>query len=176
VKPTTGRNGDTLEIGYVARAHGTGGELAVKMFDPGSRTLEKLERIRLVSRAGEASERRVEAVRFTPKETLLRLQGVTDRSAADSLRGATILAFREDVPGPSEGEYFQGDLVGLAVQDEQGLELGLVEELWSTGPVPVLVIRSSKGEELLLPFADDFVLSVDLKAQRLTVRLPEYME
>jgi 16S rRNA processing protein RimM len=77
---------------------------------------------------------------------------------------------------PADGEYFQGDLVGLEAVDESGRILGKIEEVWNTGPVPNLVIRSVEVGELLVPFADDFVRSVDLAAGRVVLRPPEIIE
>jgi len=48
--------------------------------------------------------------------------------------------------------------------------------VWNTGPVPNLVIEDSRGEELLVPFVDDFVPEVDVEHGRLVVRPPEMVE
>jgi 16S rRNA processing protein RimM len=119
-----------------------------------------------------------ESVRGASKETLVVFEGVSGRTQAEALVGASVLAYREDLEPPAEGEYFQGDLVGLAAVDEQGVELGRVEEIWETGEVPNLVIRKAGApdSELILPFADDFVVSVDLAAGKLLVRTPEFVE
>ena len=79
---------------------------------------------------------RIESVRPTPKETLVVFEGVSGRTAAEALVGATVLAFREDLEPPAEGEYFQGDLVGLTAVDEAGKVLGRVEELWRRARCP----------------------------------------
>lgn len=164
-----------LEVGYVSRAHGLAGELAVKTFDPASEVLFDVDRVRLKLRDGSELDLILESVRQAKAELLVELEGVQNRSEAERLRGATVLVFREDLDAPAEGEYFQGDLVGLEAFSEAGELLGAVEEIWATGPVPNLVVRG-KGGELLIPFADEFVLTVDLPQRRLTVRPPELLE
>ena len=166
----------TLELGYVARAHGLKGEVAIRTFDPASEALDIVERVLLHTRSGEQREVWLEAVRPTPKENLVVLEGVDTREAAEALVGAKVFVFREDLEPPAEGEFFQGDLVGLTAVDEAGNELGRVEEIWSTGEVPNIVIRSPKRPELVVPFADEFVPSVDLATQRIVIRPPEYVE
>jgi 16S rRNA processing protein RimM len=166
----------TLELGYVARAHGLQGEVAIRTFDPASEALDVVERVLLHTRSGEQREVWLEAVRPTPKENLVVLEGVDSREAAEALVGAKVFVFREDLEPPAEGEFFQGDLVGLTAVDESGAELGRVEEIWSTGEVPNIVIRSPKRPELVVPFADEFVPSVDLATQRIVIRPPEYVE
>ena len=108
-------------------------------------------------------------------DLLVSLEGVTTREAAEALQGAQLLAFREDLEPPAEGEFFQGDLVGLEAVTPEGRRLGRVEEVWSSGPVPNLVIREG-AEELMVPFADDFIAEVDLEEQRVVVIPPEYLE
>ncbi|MBN1206959.1 MAG: 16S rRNA processing protein RimM [Myxococcaceae bacterium] len=165
-----------LELGYVARAHGIRGEVAIRAFDPGSETLEAVERVRVRTRAGEERDLRIEDLRPTPKEDILAFGGVETREAAEALVGATVFVYREDLEPPAEGEYFQGDLVGLTAVDEAGQELGRVEEIWATSEVPNLVIRAPGKPELVVPFADDFVPSVDMAGGKIVIRPPEYLE
>jgi 16S rRNA processing protein RimM len=165
-----------LELGYVARAHGLKGEVAVRAFDPASQTLDVVERVLVRTRSGQERLLRIESVRPTPKETLVVFEQVERREDAEALVGATVLVFREDLEPPAEDEYFQGDLVGLTAVDPEGRVLGRVEELWATGEVPNLVIRAEGREELIVPFADDFVSTVDVPGGRLVVKPPEYLE
>jgi 16S rRNA processing protein RimM len=166
-----------LEVGYVARAHGLKGEVAIRTFDPNSETLDIVERVLVRPRTGPERVMRLESLRPTPKEHLVVFEGVRGREAAEALVGAAVLAFREDLEPPAEGEYFQGDLVGLTAVDASGKVLGKVEELWETGEVPNLVIRGEAlPEELVLPFVDDFVTTVDIPAGRIVVKPPEPLE
>lgn len=165
-----------LEFGYVARAHGIHGEIAIRAFDPGSETLDAVERLRVRTRSGEEREVLIESLRPTPKEDILALEGVETREAAEALVGATVFVYREDLEPPAEGEYFQGDLVGLTAVDEAGQELGKVVEIWNTGEVPNIVIRAEGKPELIVPFADEFVPTVDVPGGKLVIRPPEYLE
>ena len=165
-----------LEFGYVARAHGIHGEIAIRAFDPGSQTLDEVERLRVRTRSGEERELRIESLRPTPKEDILAIEGVETREAAEALVGGTVFVYREDLEPPAEGEYFQGDLVGLTAVDEAGQELGKVVEIWNTGEVPNIVIRAEGKPELVVPFADEFVPTVDVPGGKLVIRPPEYLE
>ncbi len=165
-----------LEFGYVARAHGIRGEIAIRAFDPGSETLDAVERVRVRTRSGEERELRIESLRPTPKEDILAFEGVETREAAEALVGAAVFVYREDLEPPAEGEYFQGDLVGLTAVDEAGQELGRVAEIWNTGEVPNIVIRAEGKPELIVPFADEFVPSVDVPGGKIVIRPPEYLE
>ncbi|HET9158577.1 MAG TPA: ribosome maturation factor RimM [Myxococcaceae bacterium] len=166
----------TLEVGYVARVHGLQGELAVRTFDRDSEALSSVRRIVVRLRSGEERDMAVESARRASDATLVSLAGVTSRSAAEAFKGATVLVHREDLPPPAEGEWFQGDLVGLEVRTPDGTPLGRVTEVWNTGPVPNLVIEGTGPEPLVVPFVDEFVPEVDVKAGVLVVRPPEMLE
>src|SRR5262249_57423549 len=88
----------TLEVGYVARAHGIQGEIAVRTFDPQSRVLEEVSRLVLQLRSGEERAASIESARRGPDATLLVLAGVRSRAEADALRGATVRVHRTDLP------------------------------------------------------------------------------
>ncbi len=166
-----------LELGYVARAHGLDGEVSIKTYDAASETLYDVPRALFRLRDGSEREIQIEEVREGSKgELLLVLAGIRKRPQSEKLVGSAVFVFREDVAAPAEGEFFMGDLVGLTVKNEAGLEVGKVESLLDSGPVPNLVIKTTAGEELMVPFVEDFVVSVDLPGQTLTIRPPEYTE
>ena len=166
----------TLEVGYVARVHGLKGELAVRTFDPDSDALTSVRRLVLRLRSGEEREIAVSSARRAADATLVSLEGVGSRSAAEAFKSATVLVHREDLPPPAEGEWFQGDLVGLEARTADGTVLGRVTEVWNTGPVPNLVIERAGAEQLVVPFVDEFVPEVDVRAGVLVVRPPEMLE
>lgn len=99
-------------------------------------------------------------------------QGIDDRNAAEALRGARVFVPRSSFPSTTEDEYYWVDLIGLAVVNREGLALGEVRELMSTGPQIVLVLgyeEDGKAQERMIPFVSAFVDKVDLPARRITV-------
>lgn len=164
-----------LQLGYVSRAHGLNGEVGIRPFDSASETLYDVERVHLKLRDGTERTVKFDSVRDATKDFLVGIVGVHRRDQAEALVGATVSVFREDLEPPAEGEYFLGDLMGLRAVDEQGKELGKVAEIWETGPVPNLVVRGAVGE-LVVPFVDEFVPTVELEKGQLVIRPPEYLE
>jgi 16S rRNA processing protein RimM len=97
---------------------------------------------------------------------------VDDRSAAEALKGARIFIARSSFPTAGEDEFYWVDLIGLAVVNREGVALGQVKELLSTGPQTVLVLEYSEGDktlERMIPFVSAYVDDVDLAARRITV-------
>ena len=97
---------------------------------------------------------------------------VSDRTAAEGLRGARIFIARSAFPPLPEGEYYWVDLIGLQVVNREGVALGQVRELMSTGPQTVLVLayeQDGKAQERMIPFVSAFVDKVELAEKRITV-------
>jgi 16S rRNA processing protein RimM len=95
-------------------------------------------------------------------------EGITDRNAAETLKGLFVAAPREAMPDTDEDEYYWADLIGLAVVNQQGVELGVVDNLLSTGAHDVLRIKDGDTERLI-PFVQAYVLEVDTAARRVLV-------
>lgn len=90
---------------------------------------------------------------------------VVSRNHAEALRGARIFVAREHFPQAEEGEYYWVDLLGLTVRNREGVVLGVVKDLLSTGPQTVLVLSQAlegKTIERMIPFVDAYIDSVDL--------------
>jgi len=99
-------------------------------------------------------------------------QEVDDRTGAEALRGARIFVARSSFPTAGVDEYYWVDLMGLAVVNREGLALGKVRELLSTGPQTVLVVEydeAGKQQERMIPFVSAYVDSVDMAARKILV-------
>ena len=99
-------------------------------------------------------------------------QDIDDRTAAEALKGARIFVSRASFPTAEKDEYYWVDLIGLAVVNREGVALGEVKELLSTGAQTVLVmdyLQDGKLLERLIPFVAAHVDDVDLTKRVITV-------
>jgi 16S rRNA processing protein RimM len=102
---------------------------------------------------------------------------VDGRDAAEALRGARIFIARQNFPTAATDEYYWVDLIGLDVRNREGVVLGQVKELLTTGPQTVLVITEEGVDaagapntvERMIPFVAAFVDGVDLPGKLITV-------
>jgi len=157
---------DPVTIGTVVGTHGVRGTVRVKPTGTGEHLREG------VSPVVAGARRAIKHARPTPKGFLLDLKGVDDRRAAAALGGEDLLLDRAELDSPEEGEFYVGDLVGLAAIDEVGTRIGEVAETFETAAHEVLVVRA-EGGDLLVPFTLEHVPGVDLGSGRITVRPPE---
>ncbi len=99
-------------------------------------------------------------------------QDIDDRNAAEALKGARIFIPRSSFPSAGDDEYYWVDLIGLQVLNREGVALGQVTDLLSTGPQTVLVVgyeHEGKAQERMIPFVSAYVDGVDLPGKRITV-------
>ncbi len=156
-----------VRIGKVVRAIGLQGLLGVAGSEG---ALGELRRVALGRPGQDPGLRRVVEARPQGRLWAVRLEDVSDRTAAEGWVGAEVWALREDLGEAGEGRYFWADLEGLPVVTGTGEVVGKVTGLVETGGVDVLIVDGPRGERLvpLAPYVE-----VDRKAQRIVVEPPE---
>jgi 16S rRNA processing protein RimM len=98
--------------------------------------------------------------------------GLDDRSGAERLKNCRILIARSAFPTAADNEYYWVDLIGCEVINREGVALGVVKDLLSTGPQTVIVVqRAQDGKtlETLIPFVGVYVDKVELTERRILV-------
>jgi 16S rRNA processing protein RimM len=77
----------------------------------------------------------------------------------------------EDLPPLPEGQFYQFQLLGLRVEDAEGVVLGRVESILSTGSNDVYCVGTG-AEEILIPAVADYVAGVQLEAGVIRLAVP----
>ena len=151
---------ELVELAAIIRAHGLGGMLLLKPFNPDSALLYELKQV--ILRSPDRTHRTVNvlAAREHSGQILCSLEGVVGRDAAEALKGSTICVTRADLPEPEEGEHYLMDLVGLTVQDEAGATVGTVEEVIEY-PSTVCLKVVSADTIWEVPHLERYFVSVD---------------
>lgn len=164
-----------LVVGRVVKAHGITGEVVVEIRtdDPDARFAPGSSLRGRPSRGGPESRYIVESVRDHGGRLLVRLDGISDRTAADSLRGTVFIVESADLP-PIEDpdEFYDHQLEGLQVVTTAGAAVGSVAEVLHTAAGELLSVRTEEGE-VLVPFVSAIVTSVSLADQTIEIDPPE---
>ncbi|MCF8495932.1 MAG: ribosome maturation factor RimM [Alphaproteobacteria bacterium] len=107
------------------------------------------------------------------KYVLAAVEGVSERNAAEALRGTELYVDQDSLPAIEEdGAYYHGDLIGLKAVDGQGAEIGSVIAVHNFGAGDLLEIRPLQGGgDFLLPFTNANVS--EISGERIVVHIPE---
>ena len=157
-------------LGRIAGAHGIRGEVIIHAF---TEAPESIAGYGPLSDAAGARTFTIETARATPKGVVARLKGLSDRTAAEALKGVDLYVERSRLPPATEGEYYHADLIGLAAVDPDGNRIGEIVAVQNYGAGDLLEIRvAGRSQTELIPFTDANVPEVDLAAKRVTVAPP----
>jgi 16S rRNA processing protein RimM len=158
---------DWVEVGRVSRPHGIRGELRVKLHNPDSEILLRIDKVRLHNDQGSRLVDVRGARRAADGIVLMALEGIGSRSEAEAHRGMAILVPRDVLPKAQDNEFYVHDILGAKVVDSRGHELGKVVDYISYPSTDVLVVQGDKRFEI--PLIDDFVRSIDSVGRIVTV-------
>jgi 16S rRNA processing protein RimM len=168
---------DHLVVGRVTKPHGTKGEVFVwpltdepeSVFEPGCE-------LRLGDAEGDLAEDApvlvVERARPFKRGMLVSFEGVSDRAEIETWASRCLLAPREALAEPEEGETYYHDLVGLVVVTVDGETVGRVLEVYEAEPADLLEVEAEDGRRRLIPFSKQVVREVSVEAGRLLIDPP----
>lgn len=142
-----------VPVGRVGRPHGVRGAFVV---EAASEVPDRFARGATV-RAGGEDSKVVESKRAGGR-LVVRLDRTVER-------GTLLQVARSTLPTLEPGAYYVFELVGLAVGDEVGSELGAVTDVEPGLAHDVLVLDGGSR----LPLVEDCVLDVDLERRRILV-------
>ncbi len=166
---------DYLVVGRIGRPHGLRGEVSVeprtdepdRRFAPGA-TLS-VERDR-PGRAADGSETlTVRGTRWHSGRLLVTFDEIGDRDAAEQARGTVLVVPVDPSESPEDPEeFYDHQLVGLAVERPDGTRVGTVARVEHTGAQDLLLIDVD-GRPVLFPFVGALVPTVDVAGGRIVV-------
>lgn len=173
---STSHNAGRVLIGTIVGAHGVKGTFRVHpLTDYPERFLDMKELY--IEKAGKPAKY-LEVLGVSSHDGkgqfLFTVSGIDDRDAAENLRGYTITVAPEERVALPEGEYWIDSLIGLDVVDAvEGLPLGKIEDVLSTGSNDIYQVRTAEGSLKMLPAIADVVREIDLDAGVMRVTLLE---
>lgn len=157
-------------VGAIAGVHGVRGAVRIKSFTDRPSDIASYGPVE-----DESGQRRF-GVKITGEVkglVIATLNGVTDRDAAEALKGTRLYVSRARLPATTEDEFLYIDLVGLTAEDVDGKGLGTVTGVYDFGAGEVLEIAGDGGG-LMVPFTKAAVPVVDIAGGRVVVVPPTY--
>ena len=161
-------------VGRLGRPHGIRGEVTVDVrSDEPERRFVPGTRLRAEPPGGSAaalSRLTVSGTRWHRDVLLATFEELPDRTAAEAARGTVLHATVDPAERPEDPEeYYDHQLVGLRVEDQDGTPLGEVAAVVHGGAQDLLAVRTRDGRDALVPFVAALVPEVDLAVGRVVV-------
>ena len=156
-------------VGRIGKPHGIRGEVTVELrTDEPERRFVAGTALIAESPRGQRSSLTVERTRWHQGVLLVHFEGLPDRTAAEAARGTMLIAEVDPDETPEDPEeFYDHQLVGLKVEDTDGVERGKVTGLLH-GAQDLLQVRTPKGP-VLVPFVTALVPTVDVAGGRVVV-------
>lgn len=161
---------ELIAIGAIVKPFGVKGEFRVRSLSDVPGRFQGLERVTLVAPSGRAlmttvTHAREDRVGFY----VVGVEGLSTREDAVVFRGGWVKIPADQVPSLPAGHYYEFQLIGMTVRNEEGQSLGTLEEVFETGSNAVFLVRGH-GREILVPGTRDVVVLVNVDEQSMTIR------
>lgn len=164
---------DLVQVGYVSGAYGLQGWVRVTAFSSTADALLNAKTWWLDKPVLHDID--VMQAKMHSGDVVVQLMGIAGRDAAEALKGTAVQIQRSHFPALSDGEFYWVDLIGLAVVNLQGESIGIVHDMMDNGAHPILRVLpaaaapSDQATEILIPFVDQFVKTVDQQEKKVVV-------
>ncbi len=157
-----------IPVGKIIATHGIRGLLKIHSFSGNIESLQACSSVTIKSPDGVLTSLKLKSIASSAGKLVLGFLGLDDINQAQQFVGSEICLLRSQLPDPEDDEYYWCDLIGLRVVTNEGVELGVIEDIFEAGSSDIYVVRGT-GREYLIPAIADVINSVDLKNGRILV-------
>jgi 16S rRNA processing protein RimM len=161
---------ERLVVGRIVKPHGIDGELVVQVLSDAPERFARGSKLEAGDLDGQRKPVTVRSTRDDRGRLLVRFYQVHDRDAADEMRGALLSIARSDAAPAPEGAYYDWQLEGLDVVDEDGASLGRLARVLEGAASDLWVVDTGE-REVMVPAVEEFVRRVDLKSGRIVLHV-----
>ena len=156
---------ELINIGKIGSSVGLRGEVRVTLYaqDSGNLKEGKVLLLKHAAKTGAGSlELKCTGVRRQKDKPVIRLESITDRNAADELRGMEIYIHEDQLEELPEGEHYVRDIIGYKVVDlASDTEIGHQNDVIQNTAQSILDVAAPDGKQILIPAVDAFLRRID---------------
>ena len=158
-------------VGVILKPHGVRGAMKVRPLINWSSLLGHIQQLFVSQVEGTFEPLRIEGLQQHGRAMTLKVEGIADRDAAESMRGLYLYLPRDD-KALENGFLAPADILGLNVVDTNGASIGTLDDILTMPAHDVYVVRDGERDHLI-PAVPEFIRSIDLHARVMTVNVIE---
>ncbi|MDR1026017.1 MAG: ribosome maturation factor RimM [Lactobacillus sp.] len=148
-------------LGVITGVHGIKGEVKVKSF---TEIPEDIDQYGQVESQDGSKKFDIKVVGNSKELLRVKIKGVDDRNAAESLKGTEFYVSRDLLPDLDEEEFYHTDLIGLNVKSPDGEVIGKVLALYNFGAGDLIEIKFNSDNKVeMIPFTLAYVPEINIK-------------
>ncbi len=163
---------DLVAIARISKPRGLRGEVVADVLTDFPERFEALPEVIGLFPGVERRELKIENFFFQKGRIVLKFSGYDSIESAEDLRNVEVCIAETDAAKLGEGEFFDWQLIGCAVQTLEGEQIGNVSEVMRTGGTEILVVQG-ESKEFMIPFAEKICTEVDVELKLILVDPPE---
>lgn len=168
---------DYFDVGKIVNTHGIKGEVRVM-----SITNTPEERyyvgapLTFFGENGQTTDLTVRSYRKHKQFDLLAFEDYETINEVKPFVGGQLKVSEDLLLELDEDEFYLYEIIGSAVVDTEGNDIGRVKEILSPGANDVWVVQRQGKKDLLLPYIDSVILDVDVENKCITVHVMEGLD
>lgn len=159
---------ELVPVGKITGTHGIKGLLKVYSYSGNIQSLQSAATVFLKAKDGSLCEYVIKSVAAHSGGFIVAFNGYSDINQVQFMSGSELCLKLSQLPVPDDGEYYWRDLIGLAVQTDQGAELGTLVDIFETGSSDIYVVRDGT-KEYLIPAIADVIAHVDIPGKKMII-------
>jgi len=162
-----------LIVGKIVNTHALQGEVKILSGSDFKEERFKKGNILYIDYQDQKIEVKIAAHRVHKGADLIKFSGLNSINDVEKYKGCDILIDHEDLGELEENEFYYYEIIGCEVKTTDGELIGTVKEILETGANDVWVLERPGQKDVLIPYIEDVVKSVDVENKQITVELLE---
>ena len=160
-----------FKIGFVLKPHGLKGSVTVSWDDDAPADLQSLTSV-FLDINGDLVPYFIESISPRGSKAFVKLEDVDSIEDAEIISKKSVYLAKDERPKSVRGEFYDDEVNGFQVVDDNLGALGTVSGVMNAGPNRLLVIDHG-DREVLIPVNSPFIKSLNKSKKTFTVNLPD---
>lgn len=163
-----------LEVGKIGKTHGLSGEVWMDLYTDFP---EKLVPDKVLYLGRDFKPKTIRSFYVSSSRGLISFHGINNPEQAKLIINHLVYIKAGEMPKLPEGKYYQHEILGIKVVDEDHKLIGTLTDILQTGSndVYVVVDESDTSKETLIPAIKSVIIKIDIENKIMVVRLQEWI-